>query len=227
MCAVLPTWWLLSCGICCGPQLQIPDWVDIVKTGRFKELPPQDKDWYYIRAGACGAAAVLKGGRPVRASHTQEASTGSSNRSSSKSARDAAAAAGALARAMVQQQLLRSGLIDQQQSLAPHTGRDGRLPHCRCHVLAGDLLDVWRTLPADVTQVTSEHMPTAVRQAPVKQWLVVAGWPCQDFSLAGRSHDQQPQPTGGDLGQQPRRDHWAHSTLQLLCVVHDATAASG
>lgn len=33
-------------------QLQIPDWVDIVKTATFKELPPQDKDWYYIRAGA-------------------------------------------------------------------------------------------------------------------------------------------------------------------------------
>lgn len=32
-------------------QLQIPDWVDVVKTARFKELPPQDKDWYYIRAG--------------------------------------------------------------------------------------------------------------------------------------------------------------------------------
>jgi ribosomal protein S19E (S16A) len=35
-----------------GLQLQIPDWVDIVKTATFKELPPQDKDWYYIRAGA-------------------------------------------------------------------------------------------------------------------------------------------------------------------------------
>lgn len=33
-------------------QLQIPDWVDIVKTATFKELPPQEKDWYYIRAGA-------------------------------------------------------------------------------------------------------------------------------------------------------------------------------
>lgn len=39
--------------MCCSElQLQIPDWVDIVKTATFKELPPQDKDWYYIRAGA-------------------------------------------------------------------------------------------------------------------------------------------------------------------------------
>jgi hypothetical protein len=38
-------------------QLQIPDWVDIVKTATFKELPPQDKDWYYIRAGTSRACA--------------------------------------------------------------------------------------------------------------------------------------------------------------------------
>lgn len=44
-----------ACGcFCCGLQLQIPDWVDIVKTATFKELPPQDKDWYYIRAGGAG-----------------------------------------------------------------------------------------------------------------------------------------------------------------------------
>lgn len=44
-------WVLLLCTRS-GLQLQIPDWVDIVKTATFKELPPQDKDWYYIRAGA-------------------------------------------------------------------------------------------------------------------------------------------------------------------------------
>lgn len=30
----------------------MPTWVDIVKTGSFKELAPYDPDWYYIRAGA-------------------------------------------------------------------------------------------------------------------------------------------------------------------------------
>lgn len=39
-------------------QLQIPDWVDIVKTATFKELPPQDKDWYYIRAGEAWVVVV-------------------------------------------------------------------------------------------------------------------------------------------------------------------------
>jgi hypothetical protein len=49
-------------------QLQIPDWVDVVKTACFKELPPLDRDWYYIRAGEGpvaeeGALAGLQGQR--------------------------------------------------------------------------------------------------------------------------------------------------------------------
>ena len=31
--------------------MELPEWVDIVKTARFKELPPYDPDWYYTRAG--------------------------------------------------------------------------------------------------------------------------------------------------------------------------------
>lgn len=30
----------------------MPDWVDIVKSGRFKELAPYDQDWYYTRCAA-------------------------------------------------------------------------------------------------------------------------------------------------------------------------------
>jgi hypothetical protein len=29
----------------------VPTWVDIVKTGAYKELAPYDPDWYYVRAG--------------------------------------------------------------------------------------------------------------------------------------------------------------------------------
>lgn len=32
-------------------QMELPEWTDIVKTGRFKELAPYDPDWYYIRSG--------------------------------------------------------------------------------------------------------------------------------------------------------------------------------
>lgn len=34
-------------------KLEIPTWVDIVKTGPQKELAPYDPDWFYVRAGEC------------------------------------------------------------------------------------------------------------------------------------------------------------------------------
>merc|ERR1712173_450077 len=33
-------------------KLKIPDWVDIVKTGRRAELSPYDEDWYYTRGAS-------------------------------------------------------------------------------------------------------------------------------------------------------------------------------
>lgn len=32
-------------------KLEVPTWVDMVKTGSYKELAPYDPDWYYVRAG--------------------------------------------------------------------------------------------------------------------------------------------------------------------------------
>jgi small subunit ribosomal protein S19e len=32
-------------------KLEVPVWVDLVKTGAYKELAPYDPDWYYVRAG--------------------------------------------------------------------------------------------------------------------------------------------------------------------------------
>jgi hypothetical protein len=32
-------------------QIQLPKYVDLVKTANFKDLAPYDEDWYYIRAG--------------------------------------------------------------------------------------------------------------------------------------------------------------------------------
>lgn len=34
-----------------GGKLKVPEWVDLVKTAKRKELAPYDPDWYYIRAG--------------------------------------------------------------------------------------------------------------------------------------------------------------------------------
>ena len=33
-------------------KIDVPIWVDIVKTGSYKELGPYDPDWFYVRAGS-------------------------------------------------------------------------------------------------------------------------------------------------------------------------------
>lgn len=35
-------------------KLKVPDWVDIVKLAKHKELAPCDENWFYVRAGECG-----------------------------------------------------------------------------------------------------------------------------------------------------------------------------
>lgn len=42
--------------------MELPEWVDIVKTARFKELPPTDADWYYIRAASMARKIYLRQG---------------------------------------------------------------------------------------------------------------------------------------------------------------------
>lgn len=37
--------------VCRSGKLKVPDWVDIVKLGKHKELAPSDENWFYIRAG--------------------------------------------------------------------------------------------------------------------------------------------------------------------------------
>ncbi|KAF8608579.1 putative ribosomal protein S19 [Ceratobasidium sp. AG-I] len=71
-------------------KLEVPIWVDLVKTGSYKELAPYDPDWYYVRAAAVarhiylrkhvgiGSLAKLHGGRNRRGnrpSHHGDAST--------------------------------------------------------------------------------------------------------------------------------------------------------
>jgi small subunit ribosomal protein S19e len=34
-------------------KLDVPKWVDVVKTGTAKELAPIDPDWFYVRVGKC------------------------------------------------------------------------------------------------------------------------------------------------------------------------------
>ncbi|KAG0225451.1 40S ribosomal protein S19 [Mortierella sp. GBAus27b] len=70
-------------------KLEIPKWVDLVKTGTYKELAPNDPDWFYVRAASVarhiylrrsvgvGALKKLHGGtinRGTRPSHHVESS---------------------------------------------------------------------------------------------------------------------------------------------------------
>ena len=63
--------------------------------------------------------------------------------------------------------------IRQLQTMYPHQFPEQAVEGC------------FSSLPMDIRQVTSHHLQQAMTAAPVKQWLVVAGWPCQDLSTAG------------------------------------------
>ncbi|KAK9795913.1 hypothetical protein WJX73_010849 [Symbiochloris irregularis] len=41
-------------------KIQLPGWVDIVKTASFKELAPYDPDWYYIRAASIARRVYMR-----------------------------------------------------------------------------------------------------------------------------------------------------------------------
>uniref|UniRef100_A0A061RE45 Small subunit ribosomal protein S19e n=1 Tax=Tetraselmis sp. GSL018 TaxID=582737 RepID=A0A061RE45_9CHLO len=43
-------------------KLQVPTWVDLVKTAPHKELAPYDPDWYYVRAAAIARRIYLRQG---------------------------------------------------------------------------------------------------------------------------------------------------------------------
>lgn len=41
-------------------KLDVPSWVDTVKTGTHKELAPYNPDWYYVRAAATARHVYLR-----------------------------------------------------------------------------------------------------------------------------------------------------------------------
>jgi small subunit ribosomal protein S19e len=48
-------------------KLEVPVWVDLVKTATFKELAPYDADWFYIRTASMARKIYLRGGIGVGA----------------------------------------------------------------------------------------------------------------------------------------------------------------
>mmetsp|Transcript_35269 Transcript_35269/g.55423 ORF Transcript_35269/g.55423 Transcript_35269/m.55423 type:complete len:91 (-) Transcript_35269:713-985(-) len=43
-------------------QIELPRWVDFVKTGINRELAPYDEDWFYVRAAAIARKVYLRPG---------------------------------------------------------------------------------------------------------------------------------------------------------------------
>jgi small subunit ribosomal protein S19e len=46
-------------------RLEVPKWVDLVKTGTHKELAPYDPDWFYVRAASIARHVYLRKGTGV------------------------------------------------------------------------------------------------------------------------------------------------------------------
>ncbi|XP_055328619.1 40S ribosomal protein S19-like [Paramacrobiotus metropolitanus] len=41
-------------------QIKVPEWVDVVKTGRFKELAPTEDDWFYTRTASIARRLYIR-----------------------------------------------------------------------------------------------------------------------------------------------------------------------
>lgn len=59
-------------------KIEVPTWVDIVKTGSFKEQAPYNPDWFYVRAAALARHIYLR--KAVGIGHLQKFHGGASNR---------------------------------------------------------------------------------------------------------------------------------------------------
>jgi len=95
-------------------KLEVPAWVDIVKTGTFKELAPYDPDWFYVRAAAVARHIYLR--KQVGIGALQKLHGGAANRGTRPSHH--ATASGSVERKVVQA-LARIGVLE----ASPNGGR--------------------------------------------------------------------------------------------------------
>jgi small subunit ribosomal protein S19e len=80
-------------------QMEVPQWVDIVKTATFKEHAPYDPDWFYIRAASTARKIYVHGRMGVGA--LRKSYSGSKNNGHNKHHR--AIGSGSVARAVLKQ----------------------------------------------------------------------------------------------------------------------------
>ena len=79
-------------------KVQLPSYVDYCKTGSFKELGPQDEDWYYVKAAAVARRVYTKSG--VGVGHLRRAFGGRNGKNSTCTEHHARAAGGVIRHAM-------------------------------------------------------------------------------------------------------------------------------
>jgi len=80
-------------------KMEVPQWVDIVKTATFKEHAPYDPDWFYIRAASTARKIYVHGRMGVGA--LRKSYSGSKNNGHNKHHR--AIGSGSVARAVLKQ----------------------------------------------------------------------------------------------------------------------------
>ncbi|HOI13725.1 MAG TPA: 30S ribosomal protein S19e [Methanoculleus sp.] len=66
-----------------NPQIQPPDWAAFAKTGVHKEMPPENDDWWYVRAAAVLRRIYTDG--PIGIQRMRSVYGGKSDRGSSPS----------------------------------------------------------------------------------------------------------------------------------------------
>ncbi|GAA93873.1 hypothetical protein E5Q_00520 [Mixia osmundae IAM 14324] len=107
-------------------KLEVPTWVDIVKTGTFKELAPYDPDWFYVRAAAVARHVYLR--KHVGVGSLQKLHGGSQNRGNRPSRhRDAS---GSVER-KVMQGLEKIGVLEKDPRGGRRISQDGQRD-CMC-----------------------------------------------------------------------------------------------
>ncbi|KAI0233524.1 Protein component of the small (40S) ribosomal subunit [Massospora cicadina] len=91
-------------------KIEVPKWVDLVKTGTSRELAPYDPDWFYIRCAAIARHIYLRRGVGVGA--VKKRTGGLKNRGNRPSKRQLGS--GSIARKVLQA-LENLGLIDKEE----------------------------------------------------------------------------------------------------------------
>ncbi|KIV96221.1 40S ribosomal protein S19 [Exophiala mesophila] len=102
-------------------KLQIPGWVDTVKTSHSNELPPQSPDWFYVRAAAVARHVYLR--KSVGVGRLRKVHGSTKNRGSRPSHH--VDASGSVDRKVLQA-LEKLGIVEKLEDDEEGSGRGGR-----------------------------------------------------------------------------------------------------